>query len=119
MRVIAVTVALLPALALASPHSNPSAQQILRPLGNEHLKIMVLTCNATIPKAPRSDCEALLADLDEETDSDEFFCPQLCRVPGSNLTALFGESRQHGKCRLQAVTNILGGEQTPTGCDGM
>jgi hypothetical protein len=88
-------------------------------LGNKHLKLLIFHCNATLPKAPRSDCEALLADLDKETDSDEFFCPQFCRDPQMNLTVTIGETRRNGKCKLQAVTNILGGDFDGTGCDGM
>jgi hypothetical protein len=122
MHAVAIAITLLPILTLAFSPSNPSTQDILKPLDNKHLKLIVFDCNATLPKAPRSDCEALLADLDNETDSDEFFCPQFCRDPETNHTAMIGEMRQHGKCKLQAVTNIPGGDDFPNfpiGCDGM
>ena len=120
--VITLIVNLLLTLTTSSRASESPTQAILNSGHNLHKHITIYDCNATLPKAPRSDCEGVLADLGKEEDSDEFFCSSLCNLPELNSTVLHGVMRQHGKCKLQAVTNIIGGDESsdvPGGCDGV
>ena len=120
--IFAVAVNLLSTLTTSSPAPEPPTQAILDSGHHLHRHINVYDCHTKFPKAPLADCEALLAALGKEKDSDDFFCPSLCNYPPLNSTVTHGVFRQHKKCKLQAITNIIGGDESddvPDGCDGV
>jgi hypothetical protein len=114
-----LTTAFLIALTTTTSASKLSEQVTFQGGRNNITHLQIYVCNTTLPKASRPDCEALLADLDEEEDTDEFFCPELCFDDAFNQTVTRRVARTSGNCRLQALTNILGGEDGPDGCDGV
>jgi hypothetical protein len=71
-----------------------------------------MDCNAAFPKAPRSDCKALLEELRPLPDNDYDFCASLCFDQALNASHSQGVMEQKGACRVSMITNSITGNFT-------
>lgn len=107
---------LLPVLltisTVCSAYSAKSEQRRLtdEPFPGFHRAAM--DCNAAFPKAPRSDCKALLEELRPLPDNDYDFCASLCFDQALNASHSQGVMEQKGACRVSMITNSITGNFT-------
>jgi hypothetical protein len=126
MQVVTLLLALFIALVtVCSTRSNGPSQV---PIHAEDFnpirtKFTDIQCDAAFPKAPRSDCEALLAEISQFPDSDGGWCASLCFDRATKKSHSFGTTEIHGTCRLTMLTNVITGDFNKTDlghrCGGM
>jgi hypothetical protein len=105
---------LLTISTVCSAYSAKSEQRRLtdEPLpGFRETEITAMDCNAAFPKAPRSDCKALLEEMRRFPDNDDF-CASLCFDQALNASHSFGSMDQKGACRVTMITNSITGNFT-------
>jgi hypothetical protein len=107
--------ALLTISTVCSAYSTKSEQRRLSdelPPGVHETDITAMDCNAAFPKAPRSDCQALLEEIRRFPENDLGFCASLCFDQALHASHSIGVMEQKAACRMTMITNSITGNFT-------